>query len=201
MAGKSDHFAAVPTSQDDVCLIAFTSGTTGEPKATMHFHRDVLAMCETFARHMVPADETAIFSGTPSIAFTFGLGGLLVFPLYFRAAIALPKSFNPRGPGANRLPAIGSRIFSPRRPVTEAMSARKSAFDLSSLQRLRLGGGSAFHGDFRSVVRGHRHSADRRHRRHRDDSYFHLRYRRRYPPRRHGQAGARLSCGIVRCAD
>ncbi|MGH9694323.1 MAG: AMP-binding protein, partial [Bryobacteraceae bacterium] len=95
MAAKSGHFPAVPTSQDDVCIIAFTSGTTGEPKATMHFHRDVLAMCETFAKHMVPADESAIFSGTPSIAFTFGLGGLLVFPLYFRAAMALPKTSMP----------------------------------------------------------------------------------------------------------
>ena len=118
MADKPDRFRTVPTSQDDVCLIAFTSGTTGEPKATMHFHRDVLAMCETFARHMVPADPTAIFTGTPSIAFTFGLGGLLVFPLYFRAAIALPGSFDPRRSGWRRSCVTARRIFSHRQPPT-----------------------------------------------------------------------------------
>lgn len=92
---KPADFTAVPTSQDDVCLIAFTSGTTGEPKAAMHFHRDVLAMCDTFAAHILPRVPDAVFSGTPPIAFTFGLGALLVFPLYFRAAIALPMSSAP----------------------------------------------------------------------------------------------------------
>ncbi len=96
MRDKPAEFAAIATSQDDVCIVAFTSGSTGQPKATMHFHRDILAMCETFAKHMVPADTESIFSGTPSIAFTFGLGGLLVFPLYFRAAIALPTGSNPK---------------------------------------------------------------------------------------------------------
>ena len=97
MAHKSAQFSAVPTSQDDVCLIAFTSGTTGEPKATMHFHRDVLAMCETFAKYTIQADCDSIFTGTPPIAFTFGLGALLVFPLYFRAATALPRVSTPAG--------------------------------------------------------------------------------------------------------
>ena len=117
MAGKPSHFRAVPTSQDDVCLIAFTSGTTGEPKATMHFHRDVLAMCETFARHIVSAESHAIFTGTPSIAFTFGLGGLLVFPLYFRAAIALPAAPRPP-PWPKRLSGIARRMYLPRPPPT-----------------------------------------------------------------------------------
>jgi 2-aminobenzoate-CoA ligase len=95
MATKPADFAAVPTSQDDVCMIAFTSGTTGEPKAAMHFHRDVMAMCETFARHVVAADSQSVFAGTPSLGFTFGLGGLLVFPLYFRAAIAFSEGRTP----------------------------------------------------------------------------------------------------------
>jgi 2-aminobenzoate-CoA ligase len=133
MAGKPDTFRAVPTSQDDVCLIAFTSGTTGQPKATMHFHRDVLAMCETFARHMVPADPTAILTGTPSIAFTFGLGGLLVFPLYFRAAIALPNGSTPGALLETILRHRATHIFtSPT--AYKAMTARIGEFDLSSMK-------------------------------------------------------------------
>jgi 2-aminobenzoate-CoA ligase len=133
MAGKPDQFRAVPTSQDDVCLIAFTSGTTGEPKATLHFHRDVLAMCETFARHMVTADRHAIFTGTPSIAFTFGLGGLLVFPLYFRAAIALPKSATPTALAEAIERHRATHVFtSPT--AYRAMTAWKNEFNLSSLK-------------------------------------------------------------------
>ena len=133
MAAKPDRFVAVPTSQDDVCIIAFTSGTTGEPKATMHFHRDILAMCETFARHMVPADETSIFSGTPSIAFTFGLGGLLVFPLYFRAAIALPRTSTPASLAQTVARHWVTHLFTSPTGY-KALSAQKSAFDLSSLK-------------------------------------------------------------------
>lgn len=133
MAGKSDRFAAVPTSQDDVCLIAFTSGTTGLPKATMHFHRDVLAMCETFARHMVPAGPDAVFTGTPSIAFTFGLGGLLVFPLYFRAAIALPRTGTPTALAEAIERHRATHVFtSPT--AYRAITAWKNEFDLSSLK-------------------------------------------------------------------
>jgi 2-aminobenzoate-CoA ligase len=133
MAGKSDLFRAVPTSQDDVCLIAFTSGTTGEPKATLHFHRDVLAMCETFARHMVDAGPDAIFTGTPSIAFTFGLGGLLVFPLYFRATIALPKSSTPTALAEVIERHRATHVFtSPT--AYRAITAWKNEFDLSSLK-------------------------------------------------------------------
>jgi 2-aminobenzoate-CoA ligase len=133
MAGKPDQFTAVPTSQDDVCLIAFTSGTTGQPKATMHFHRDVLAMCETFARHMVPAGPDAVFTGTPSIAFTFGLGGLLVFPLYFRAAIALPRSATPTGLAEAIERHRATHIFtSPT--AYRAITAWKNEFDLSSMK-------------------------------------------------------------------
>jgi 2-aminobenzoate-CoA ligase len=97
MATKPTDFTAIPTSQDDVCMIAFTSGTTGEPKAAMHFHRDVMAMCATFARHVLAADTESIFAGTPSLGFTFGLGGLLVFPLYFRAAVAFSEGRTPAG--------------------------------------------------------------------------------------------------------
>lgn len=94
-AAKAPDFTAVDTSQDDVCLLAFTSGTTGEPKACMHFHRDVIAMCDSFARHILAPRPDDVFVGTPPIAFTFGLGALLTFPFRFRAAAALPDKAGP----------------------------------------------------------------------------------------------------------
>ena len=88
MAAGAD-FAAVDTAADDICLIAFTSGTTGRPKGTMHFHRDLLAACDCFPVAMLEATEHDIFTGTPPLAFTFGLGGLLLFPLRHGAATLL----------------------------------------------------------------------------------------------------------------
>src|SRR5262249_40897804 len=76
-----EHFTACDTASDDVCLIGFTSGTTGEPKGTMHFHRDMLATCDTFGAHVLRADASDRFIGSPPLAFTFGLGGLALFPL------------------------------------------------------------------------------------------------------------------------
>lgn len=95
MAKHSTHFTAHPTSRDDVCLIAFTSGTTGKPKGTMHFHRDVLAMCDLFPRHVLHMRENDVVCGTPPIAFTFGLGGLLAFPLRFGASVVLIEKHTP----------------------------------------------------------------------------------------------------------
>jgi 2-aminobenzoate-CoA ligase len=83
------------TSRDDVCLIAFTSGTTGKPKGTMHFHRDVLAMCDLFPRHILRMTENDVVCGTPPIAFTFGLGGLLAFPLRYGASTVLLEKQTP----------------------------------------------------------------------------------------------------------
>ena len=89
ITNASDEFAAVDTSADDVALLAFTSGTTGRPKATMHFHRDVLAICDTFSTHVLKPMPDDIFTGTPPLGFTFGLGGLLVFPLRVGASTLL----------------------------------------------------------------------------------------------------------------
>jgi 2-aminobenzoate-CoA ligase len=89
------HFADVITAADDVAVLAFTSGTTGTPKATMHFHRDLLAVADTFSRHVLRPSATDLFSGTPPLAFTFGLGGLLVFPLRAGAATLLLQRATP----------------------------------------------------------------------------------------------------------
>jgi len=94
-AAKPDDFAACDTAADDVCLIAFTSGTTGLPKGCMHFHRDVLAMCDLFPRHVIKPGPDDIFCGTPPLAFTFGLGGLLCFPLRVGASAVLAEKLTP----------------------------------------------------------------------------------------------------------
>jgi len=97
MADHKAPFAPVDTAADDVCLISFTSGTTGIPKGTMHFHRDILAICDCFPRYTLQAREDDIFIGTPPLAFTFGLGGLLLFPLRFGAAGVLLEKLTPEG--------------------------------------------------------------------------------------------------------
>jgi 2-aminobenzoate-CoA ligase len=90
-----EHFAACDTASDDVCLIAFTSGTTGVPKGTMHFHRDMLAICDTFGKYVLRASADDRFIGSPPIAFTFGLGGLVLFPLRVGAAAILLERATP----------------------------------------------------------------------------------------------------------
>jgi 2-aminobenzoate-CoA ligase len=92
---RPDEFDACDTAVDDVCLIAFTSGTTGKPKGCMHFHRDVLAMCDTFGRHLLGLTPDDIVCGTPPLAFTFGLGGLLCFPLRAGASTVFVERLTP----------------------------------------------------------------------------------------------------------
>ncbi|UGY92179.1 AMP-binding protein [Streptomyces gobiensis] len=94
-AVKDGRFSNVTTAADDVALIAFTSGTTGRPKATMHFHRDVLANADTFSRYVLKPRQDDVFTGTPPLAFTFGLGGLVVFPLHTGAATLLIEQAPP----------------------------------------------------------------------------------------------------------
>ncbi|HET9281414.1 MAG TPA: AMP-binding protein [Candidatus Angelobacter sp.] len=92
LAGFPFTFTNADTAHDDVALIAFSSGTTGEPKATVHFHRDILAVCDTFSKHVLKPNADDIFCGSPPLAFTFGLGGLLLFPLRAGAStLLLPK--------------------------------------------------------------------------------------------------------------
>ena len=95
MARRPASFANVDTAVDDVCMIAFTSGTTGKPKGTMHFHRDVLAICDTFSAKIVGPSKSDVFIGSPPLAFTFGLGGLLLFPLRAGASTVLLEKTAP----------------------------------------------------------------------------------------------------------
>lgn len=100
----STDFAPVDTARDDVCLFGFTSGTTGEPKCTMHFHRDLLAICDAYAGNVLKPTPEDRFIGSPPLAFTFGLGGLVLFPLRVGASTVLVEKASP----GDLLPAIAS---------------------------------------------------------------------------------------------
>jgi 2-aminobenzoate-CoA ligase len=95
MASKPNVFDPYESRADDVCLIAFTSGTTGKAKGTMHFHRDLLAVCDGFCSHVIDPNPDDIFCGSPPLAFTFGLGGLALFPLHTGAATVLVETTTP----------------------------------------------------------------------------------------------------------
>ena len=92
---QAKTFANVDTAADDVCMIAFTSGTTGKPKGTMHFHRDVLAICDTFPPSSFAPTPDDVFIGSPPLAFTYGLGGNLLFPLRAGASTVLLEKASP----------------------------------------------------------------------------------------------------------
>ncbi len=134
MAGKSPTFSNVETASEDVCLIAFTSGTTGKPKGCMHFHRDVLAICDTFGKHILRASPEDVFIGSPPLAFTFGLGGLVLFPMRIGASSVLLEKASPD----LLLPAIAeyraSVVFtSPT--AYRAMAPQAKNYDLSALRK------------------------------------------------------------------
>jgi 2-aminobenzoate-CoA ligase len=92
---KPVRFEAVKTGRDDVALLGFTSGTTGEPKATMHFHRDLLIVADGYAKEVLNVTPDDVFVGSPPLAFTFGLGGLAIFPLRFGATATLLENASP----------------------------------------------------------------------------------------------------------
>ena len=91
-AHKQGGFAPCPTAADDIAMMAFTSGTTGKPKAAVHTHRDVMCACEAWPRHVLRATPDDIVAGSPPLAFTFGLGGLLTFPLWAGASVYFPDA-------------------------------------------------------------------------------------------------------------
>ncbi|RYG11493.1 MAG: 2-aminobenzoate-CoA ligase, partial [Burkholderiales bacterium] len=91
-SSKDGRFQPCPTAADDIALMAFTSGTTGKPKAAVHSHRDVLAACEAWPRHVLRAQPQDVVIGSPPLAFTFGLGGLLIFPMWAGASVYFPDA-------------------------------------------------------------------------------------------------------------
>jgi len=131
---KPDGFAWVDTAADDVVLLAPTSGTTGRPKATMHYHRDVLACADTFARHVLKPEPDDVFTGTPPIGFTFGLGGLVVFPLRFGASTLLLERVTPDGL-ADAVAAHGATVLFTAPTAYKAMLAAGKAGALTGLRR------------------------------------------------------------------
>lgn len=131
---KAVKFDAVKTSRDDVALLGFTSGTTGEPKATMHFHRDLLVIADGYAREVLNVTPDDVFVGSPPLAFTFGLGGLAIFPLRFGATATLLENASP----ANMIEIIetykASICFTAPTAYRAMMAAMDKGADLSSLR-------------------------------------------------------------------
>jgi 2-aminobenzoate-CoA ligase len=133
-ARKADGFRNVDTSAEDVALIAFTSGTTGVPKGTVHFHRDAIAACDCWPRSMLKASPDDLFTGSPPLAFTFGLGGLLLFPLSIGASTLLVEKAPPdlllAAIAAHRASVLFTAPTSYR-----AMAGLARSHDLSSLRK------------------------------------------------------------------
>ncbi len=131
---KPVRFDAVKTKRDDVALLGFTSGTTGEPKATMHFHRDLLIIADGYAKEILQVTPADVFVGSPPLAFTFGLGGLAVFPLRFGATATLLENATP----ANMIEIIetykATISFTAPTAYRVMLSAMDSGADLSSLR-------------------------------------------------------------------
>ena len=129
-----ETFTACDTAIDDVCLIGFTSGTTGEPKGTMHFHRDLLATCDSYGRYVLSASPDDRFIGSPPLAFTFGLGGLVLFPMRIGASTVLLE----RAPPEELLPAIAkyrASITFTAPTAYRAMLPKLAEHDISSLRK------------------------------------------------------------------
>ncbi|MFI8091903.1 AMP-binding protein [Streptomyces sp. NPDC086080] len=127
-------YEAVPTAADDVALIAFTSGTTGRPKGCMHVHRDVLAIADTFSRHVLRPVADDVFAGSPPLGFTFGLGGLVVFPMRAGASALLLEQARP----PQLLAAIAEHrvsVLFTAPTAYRAMLGDAAAHDISSLRR------------------------------------------------------------------
>jgi 2-aminobenzoate-CoA ligase len=133
-AAQPGEYVAVDTAADDVCLIAFTSGTTGTPKGCMHFHRDVLAMCDLFPRHVLKPVASDVFCGTPPLAFTFGLGGLLCFPLRAGASVVLIERLTPEAL-LQVVERFRATVMFTAPTFYRQMAGLVSGFDLSSLTK------------------------------------------------------------------
>ena len=173
MRGRGyEQFVACDTASDDVCLVGFTSGTTGEPKGTMHFHRDLLATCDSYGRHVLRAQATDRFIGSPPLAFTFGLGGLVLFPLRIGASTILPDKTTPDDLLAAIEQVQGDHLLHRAdRLSRDAGEARRARRLVAAQMRVRRR--SLAEGHVRRLARGHRPRDPRRHRRDRDAAHLH----------------------------
>src|SRR6516164_6720843 len=133
-AAKDGAFTPVLTAADDVAMLASTSGTTGQPKVAMHFHRDVLAPCDTFSACLIKPGPDDVFTGTPPLGFTYGLGGLLLFPLRAGASTLLIERATP-AELADAIAAHGVTVLSTAPTAYRAMLAAGKAPALKNLQR------------------------------------------------------------------
>jgi len=133
-AGQDADFAPCDTAADDVCLIGFTSGTTGEPKGTVHFHRDMLAVCDTYGRHVLRPEPGDVFIGSPPLAFTFGLGGLVLFPFRVGAATVLLETASPEDL-LREIERHRATVCFTAPTAWREMATRAPGFDLVSLRR------------------------------------------------------------------
>lgn len=133
-AARPASFESVQTAADDVAMIAFTSGTTGRPKAAMHFHRDMLAVADTFSARVLRPQQDDLFTGTPPLAFAFGIGALLLFPLRAGAASLLIERAGP-AELADYIAAHGATVLSTAPTAYRAMLAAGKAGQLSGLRR------------------------------------------------------------------
>ena len=134
VAAASPEFTACDTAADDVCLIGFTSGTTGIPKGTMHFHRDMLAICDCYAAKVLRAEADDRFIGSPPLAFTFGLGGLVLFPWRIGAAAILVEKAAP-DMLMDAAARHGATVMFTAPTAYRAMLAKLGDFDLSRLRK------------------------------------------------------------------
>ena len=134
LEGVSDRFEGVETRADDPCLLGFTSGTTGLPKATIHYHRDLLIICDCYAKDVLQANESDVFIGSPPLAFTFGLGGLVLFPFRVGASAVLLEKAGPPDLG-KAIGDYGATISFTAPTAYRAILAKADEYDLSSLRK------------------------------------------------------------------
>ena len=134
LGGVSDRFDAVATRADDPCLLGFTSGTTGLPKATIHYQRDLLIICDCYAKDVLQASEDDVFIGSPPLAFTFGLGGLVLFPFRIAASSVLLEKAGPTELG-KAIGEYGATISFTAPTAYRAILAKAHEYDLSSLRK------------------------------------------------------------------
>jgi 2-aminobenzoate-CoA ligase len=132
--GKPSTFTNLDTASDDAALIAFTSGTTGKPKGCVHFHRDLLAICDTFGKYILRASPEDVFIGSPPLAFTYGLGGLVLFPMRIGARSVLLERASPELLLA-AIPEFKASVVFTSPTAYRAMAPLAQQYDLSSLKK------------------------------------------------------------------